>query len=393
MVIAGPTQSGKTTWMNNLIHHPTDWIQPSPQRIVWCYSQWQPMYDSMPGVQFVKGLPPNLEDDGYFDLRVRNLLILDDLMSEAGKDQRVTHLYTRGSHHRNLSVITLMQNFFGSGTTTIRRNSHYLVLFDMPADKQEIYTIAQQMFPGNRKCLLQKYEEATSIPYGRLVVINKPNMQPQDRLLVNPTPGHTIKGVKCHSDSQLDVDHQAVNISQSSKSHSEKIMASGQCNMQQTIPREESKFHPCDECGLVYGNLFDLHRHIRKCGVEPPTKKQRIQIDSEEKGEEESDLDDVENDTFKWMWDEARDDATPGQEKKEFFKIYKRFLTQAMDLRKDKTTNDILNKADVYMKKGWKESKAIKAALQKHKAKFEDLFEESSEEEETEEEVEEDKDI
>ena len=108
----------------------------------------------MRGVEFVKGIPHDLEDEGYFNPDVKNLLVLDDLMTEVGKDQRIIHLYTRGSHHRNLSVITLMQNFFSSGTNTIRRNYHYLVLFDMPADRQEVHIIAQQMFPGNRNYLL-----------------------------------------------------------------------------------------------------------------------------------------------------------------------------------------------------------------------------------------------
>ena len=404
MVIAGPTQSGKSTWTNTLLQQLPKWIQPCPQRIVWCYTQWQPLYEHMRGVEFVKGIPHDLEDEGYFNPNVKNLLVLDDLMTEVGKDQRITHLYTRGSHHRNLSVITLMQNFFSSGTKTIRRNSHYLVLFDMPADRQEVHIIAQQMFPGNRNYLLHKYEDAVSIPYGHLVIINRPNMLPLDRLLANPLPGNTIKGVNHLSDSQLDTDRRAVNISKSSGPQvgGENVMESNR--MLQNTSREEPKFHPCDECGAVYGTLFDLHRHIRKCEVEPPNKKPRIQVESEdetEEYEEESDVDDADNPTFKWMWGEARDNAEGGEEVKEFFKIFNRFLEQAIDLKSNKTTQDILNKAEDYTNKGWEESKAIKVALRKYKHRFEDLFEECPDSEvetneeggEEEDEEEEEKDI
>ena len=40
-----------------------------PQRIVWCYSEWQPLYTStLGGVEFHQGLPEQL------DAKVRNLV-------------------------------------------------------------------------------------------------------------------------------------------------------------------------------------------------------------------------------------------------------------------------------------------------------------------------------
>ena len=65
------------------------------------YSVAAILYEHMRGVEFVKGIPHDLEDEGYFNPDVKNLLVLDDLMTEVGKDQRIIHLYTRGSHHRN----------------------------------------------------------------------------------------------------------------------------------------------------------------------------------------------------------------------------------------------------------------------------------------------------
>jgi len=38
------------------------------------------------------------------------LVVYDDLMDEA--DERMTRLFTRGSHHRNVSVIFMVQNVF-----------------------------------------------------------------------------------------------------------------------------------------------------------------------------------------------------------------------------------------------------------------------------------------
>jgi len=52
-----------------------------------------------------KGIPTALEQDAYFHVNKRNLIIFNDQMIDAGKDQRIVNLFTRGSHHRNLSVI------------------------------------------------------------------------------------------------------------------------------------------------------------------------------------------------------------------------------------------------------------------------------------------------
>ncbi len=92
------------------------------------------------------------------------------MASEAAKDERVTDLYTEGSHHRNMSVISLNQNMFYSKNPTIRRNCQYLVLFKTPVDKQPVMTLARQMYPTNPQVLLRQFDEAVNKPYGYLVV-------------------------------------------------------------------------------------------------------------------------------------------------------------------------------------------------------------------------------
>ena len=92
-----------------------------PEKLVWCYSQCQPAYMEMlitiPNScqEFVKGIPTALEQDAYFSVNKRNLIVFDDQMISAGKNQRIVNLFTRGSHHRNLSVIYIVQNVFHQG--------------------------------------------------------------------------------------------------------------------------------------------------------------------------------------------------------------------------------------------------------------------------------------
>ena len=101
----------------------------------------------IPTIEFVKGIPESLENDSYLDVNIRNLIVIDDqIMIEAGKDNRIVNLFTKGSHHRNLSVIYIVQNLFhqGKGNRSTSLNSHYLVLFKKPWDKLQILTLAKQ---------------------------------------------------------------------------------------------------------------------------------------------------------------------------------------------------------------------------------------------------------
>ena len=94
-------------------------------------------------------------------------MVIDDQMENAGGDKRIVNLFTRGSHHRNLSVIYIVHNLFhqGKNSRSISLNSHYLVLFKNPRDKLQILTLAKQMYPGNTDFFIKRYEEAVRRPF------------------------------------------------------------------------------------------------------------------------------------------------------------------------------------------------------------------------------------
>ena len=100
----------------------------------------------MPHNEFVKRIPTALEQDSYFDVKKRNLIVFADRTIHASKDKRIVKLFTRGSHHRNLSVIYIVRNLFhqGKGRRSISLNSNYLVLFKNPRDKLQILTLSKQ---------------------------------------------------------------------------------------------------------------------------------------------------------------------------------------------------------------------------------------------------------
>ena len=69
-MIAGMTGSGKTAWIRSLLQQASETIYPPLERVVWCYSQWQPAYTemlvAMSHIESVKGIPTALEQD-FFD--------------------------------------------------------------------------------------------------------------------------------------------------------------------------------------------------------------------------------------------------------------------------------------------------------------------------------------
>ena len=144
----------------------------------------------MPRIKFVKGIPTALEQDSYFEVNKRNLIVFDDQMIDANKDKRIVNLFTRGSHHRNLSVIYIVQNLFhlGNGSRSISLNSHYLVLFKNPRDKLQILTLAKQMYPGQTDFFLNQYEEAVKRPFGYLLIDLKTTTQDNCRFRTNVLP-------------------------------------------------------------------------------------------------------------------------------------------------------------------------------------------------------------
>ena len=43
-MVAGMTESGKTVWVKSLLQQAQEVVHLPPERIAWCYSQWQPAY-------------------------------------------------------------------------------------------------------------------------------------------------------------------------------------------------------------------------------------------------------------------------------------------------------------------------------------------------------------
>lgn len=173
--IAGPSQSGKTEFVKKMLKALPYYVTPCPERIVWAYGiRNDKQFDEIRAcseprvVEFVEGIP----SADTFNAEDRNLLIIDDLMGDAGRSKAVADLFTKGCHHRNISVILILQNLFHQGKVMrdIHTSTNYLILFKNPRDTTQLYHLQRQCFPNCNNFLLEAYKLATSEPYGYLLV-------------------------------------------------------------------------------------------------------------------------------------------------------------------------------------------------------------------------------
>ncbi len=105
-------------------------------------------------------------------------------MSEASGNAQVQKVFTQFVHHRNLSVIYIVQNLFAQGKSsrTISLNTNYLILFKNPSDANQVMVLRRQMDPNNVKYFMECYQDATSQAYGYLMIDYKAKTPDQYRL-------------------------------------------------------------------------------------------------------------------------------------------------------------------------------------------------------------------
>ena len=187
-IISGASGTGKTEWIKKLLKNKDAMINEPPQHILYCYGEINPEILKLKhdGIEIFHGVPTR--DD--IAKREKNLLlILDDLISDIDP-KFLEILYIRGSHHWNVSVITVTQNLFDKNIKVARINSHYLILMKNPQGLLQIKTLASHLFPGKTGYFFESYNNAVeNHPYGYLVINMRPNSTEDFKLSTKVFPG------------------------------------------------------------------------------------------------------------------------------------------------------------------------------------------------------------
>lgn len=207
-IVAGPSSSGKSYWVAKLLSYSNVMITPKPISVILCYTEWQPLYDTMKNVKFHKGLI----DIDTIDPSVPNLLICDDMMELC--NQNIAEVFTKHSHHRNLSILFLTQNLYQKGQhmRNMNLNSSYLILFKNPREVNQVSYLARQMYPkGQSHFLQQAFKDATSVPYGYLFIDLKQTTPEFARIRTGIFPDESTY-IYTHKDSAISFERFALSM-------------------------------------------------------------------------------------------------------------------------------------------------------------------------------------
>jgi hypothetical protein len=89
-------------------------------------------------------------------------------MEEVGKTSNLLNLFTKYSHHKNISVFFVTQNLFHKNLRPVTLQAQYIALFKSPRDKTAPVHLGRQFYPSSPNFLVEAYEDATKRPYSFL---------------------------------------------------------------------------------------------------------------------------------------------------------------------------------------------------------------------------------
>jgi hypothetical protein len=172
LCVIGPTQAGKSRLVLEIIDRASEIISETIDKIIYVYTEDQPLFH-----QFKRNHPEvifttDMEDAQGVGGEENTLIVFDDKLIEfMGKENNeISTWFIRGAHHRNASVIVLLQNAFGKNMRTVALNSMYSIYLNNPRDKSTIVNLGKQCFPGKPRYLTESYEDAISKPYGYIFI-------------------------------------------------------------------------------------------------------------------------------------------------------------------------------------------------------------------------------
>lgn len=200
MLIAGPTQSGKTTWVTRLLTYADELLERAPTEVHW-YSPYEApaalLTASPDKLHMHRGLPwsSDNDDDDEDDNEDKapaegSLIVIDDFAQETANSRELTHFITKTSHHKETSIIVLTQNLFWGGkeTRTQSLNMHYIVLMRQTRDHRQVRTLGRQLTQTDKeyRAFLDAYNDATGSRHFSYLLVS---MHPRDekRLLLRGT--------------------------------------------------------------------------------------------------------------------------------------------------------------------------------------------------------------
>lgn len=213
LICAGPTFSGKSSFVRRILENKEHIFAPEPPgHTIWITgSAVTPDDQKLVDEKLVDELTQNLiaEQDLYeksAQFPTGILVIYDDCLNLTEKNDSIKNLFVRG-RHANVSTIFITQNLFSKGPNfrTISLNASYIAIFRNVRDKTQIQHFARQFSPQNTKFVIQSYEDATKYPFGYLFIDMKMDSAEKIRMRTNLFAENGDPGMIVYQDSTLSI--------------------------------------------------------------------------------------------------------------------------------------------------------------------------------------------
>lgn len=119
-------------------------------------------------LEFMQGVPESFGEEGGTD---PIMYVLDDQMPVLSKKPQVLSAFIRGSHHRNVSIICLIQNFYSKGLRDLTLQATHIIAFRPVRDSQWLLTLARQMCGGRKNQVMEDMlKHIDDIPYSYVCI-------------------------------------------------------------------------------------------------------------------------------------------------------------------------------------------------------------------------------
>ena len=168
LMISGPSQSGKSHWIEKFLTYKELLIDIPPQKIFLIYSIFQPAYERMTSKNLIdkviRGLPEDYLTIENMVMPYRDhggsMIIIDDGLKDLNVN--VVTMCEQLSNNANCSVIFVTQNLFVDSPIfrRISKQSHYICLMPNPRNRQELRALAMQISFCNPKYVYEAYDDA-----------------------------------------------------------------------------------------------------------------------------------------------------------------------------------------------------------------------------------------
>ena len=180
ILIAGPSQSGKTSLVYNMLREKSRLFVPAPSRTLLIYKEDQELYRLMKLHDLIQdkiSYLPTLEDLKSLAKAEKAkggslMVIFDDQMMETTKNIDYLEAWSVSCHHLSMTLLFLAQQIFFDSPLyrSLSLNSQCFLLMKNPRDLRSVTTLASRMYPHHSKFMVEAYKEATKKSYGYLLV-------------------------------------------------------------------------------------------------------------------------------------------------------------------------------------------------------------------------------